>query len=127
MDIWVIMKDLYGYLMENQKGYFTQAISNKLYKSLLIDDRELIEDIDRLLTKNNSIPTVEDIEQFFKNGDGKDKVDDYFEYVTGWLKNIDFTPKDVVMAYSLARSGNQMKIGVVATVIRTIISYYTHA
>lgn len=121
------MKNLYEYMMESQKGYFTQAISNKLYKSLLIDDRERIEDVDRLLTKNNSIPSFEDIEQFFWKGDGKDKVDDYFEYVTGWLKNIDFTPKDVVTAYSLARSGNQMKIEVIATVIRTMISYYTHA
>lgn len=88
----------------------------------MIDDRERIKDIDWLLTKNNSIPSFEDIEQFFKKGAGKDKVDDYFEYVTGWLKNIDFTPKDVVMAYSLACSGNQMKIEVIATVIHAVIS-----
>lgn len=119
------MKNLYEYLMEGQKGYLTRAISNKLYKSLSVDDREHIEDIDRLLTKNNNIPSFEDIEQFFRNG-GKDKVDEYFEYVTGWLNNIDFTPKDIVMAYSLARSGNQMKIEVIATVIRTMISYYSY-
>lgn len=120
------MKNLYEYMMEGQKGYLTQNIRYKLYKSLLIDDRERIEDINRLVTKNNNIPSFEDIEQFFKNGAGKDNVDDYFEYVTGWLKNIDFTPKDIVMAYSLARSGNQMKIEVIATVIHAMISYYKY-
>lgn len=117
------MKSLQEYLTESQKGFLTQTACRKLYKSLLIDDRERIEDIDRFIAYDNTIPSFEDVEKLFWKGEYKDRVDDYYEYVTGWLKNIGFTPNDVVMAYSLARSGKQMKIEVIATVIRTLISY----
>lgn len=116
------MKTLHEYIMEasNPKGFLTAALRKKLYNSLLIDDRERIEDIDRQLSSHNTIPSFEDIEQFFWKGDYKDRVDDYYEYVTGWLKNINLTPNDVIMAYSLARSGKQSKIEVIATVIRAV-------
>lgn len=122
------MKPLHEYINEagkNHNGFLTQQKRIQLYKSLLIDDRERLEDIDRQLSSHNTIPSFEDIEQFFWKGDYKDRVDDYYRYVTGWLKNIKITPEDIVAEYSLARSGKQMKIEVIATVIRSLISYYS--
>lgn len=121
------MKTLHEYIIEagNPKGFLTAALRKKLYKSLLIDDRERIEDVDRQLSSHNTIPSFEDIEQFFWKGDYKDRVDDYYEYVTGWLKNINLTPNDVIEAYSLARSGKQSKIEVIATVVRAVITFYS--
>ncbi len=121
------MKTLHEYIMEagNPKGFLTAALRKKLYHSLLIDDRERIEDIDRFITHDNTLPSFEDIENVFTKGAYKDRVDDYYEYVTGWLKNINLTPNDVIMAYSLARSGKQSKIEVIATVVRAVITFYS--
>ena len=122
------MKQLSIYITEaGQKGRLTQAVSGRIYKNLLIDDRERIEDIDRHLTHRGTIPSFEDIEQFFWKGAGKDKVDDYYGYITSWLKDVNITPGDIVNVYSLARSGKQMKIEVIASVIHALISYYTYA
>ena len=121
------MKTLHEYIMEagNPKGFLTAALRKKLYHSLLIDDRERIEDVDRQLSSHNTIPSFEDIEQFFWKGDYKDRVDDYYEYVTGWLKNIKLTPNDIITAYSLSSSGKQSKIEVIATVVRAVITFYS--
>lgn len=121
------MKPLFDYISEasTPKGFLTAALRKKLYNSLLIDDRERIEDVDRFVTHDNTLPSFEDIEKVFAKGAYKDRVDDYFEYVTGWLKNINLTPNDVIMAYSLARSGKQSKIEVIATVIRAVITFYS--
>ena len=120
------MKNLYEYIMEagEPKGFLTAAKRLKLYQSLLIDDRERIQDINSITAGSNNIPSFEDIEQLFlKNPDYKERVDDYFEYVTRWLKEIKTTPEDIVKAYSLSRSGKQMKIEVIATVVRGLISF----
>jgi hypothetical protein len=121
------MKTLYDYITESTepKGFLTTTKRKKLYYGLLVDDRERIEDVDRLVTHDNTIPSFEDIEKFFNKGAYKDKVDDYYGYVTGWLKNIGLTPNDVIMAYGLARSGRQSKIEVIATVIRAVITFYS--
>lgn len=119
------MKSLREYINEaaGPKGWLTSKKSAELYKGLLIDDRERIQDIERYLPGHNTIPAFEEIEQLFWNGEYKDRVDDYFDYVTGWLKDINLTPKDIVAAYSLAHSGKQSKIEVIATVVRAIISH----
>lgn len=121
------MKNLHEYIMEagTPKGFLTTALRKKLYNSLLIDDRERIEDIDRFITHDNNLPSFEDIENVFAKGAYKDRVDDYYEYVTGWLKNINRTPNDVIMAYSLASSGKQSKIEVIATVVHAVITFYS--
>ena len=118
------MKTLHEYIMEagNPKGFLTAALRKKLYNSLLI---ERIEDIDRFITHDNTLPSFEDIENVFAKGAYKDRVDDYYKYVTGWLKNINLTPNDVIEAYSLARSGKQSKIAVIATVVRAVITFYS--
>lgn len=121
------MKPLFDYISEASapKGFLTTAVRKNIYQNLLIDDRERIEDIDRFITHDNTLPSAEDIEQLFWKGGYKDRVDDYFEYVTGWLKNAKLTPNDVIAAYSLARSGKQAKIEVIATVIRALMDYYS--
>lgn len=119
------MKPLHEYIIEaGQKGFLSSKERLKLANSLMIDDRERIQDIRSITAGSNNIPSFEDIEQlFWKNPDYKERVDDYFEYVTRWLKEIKTTPEDIVKAYSLSRSGKQMKIEVIATVIRGLISF----
>ena len=124
------MKSLEEYINEaaGPKGWLTSKKGAELYKGLLIDDRERIQDIERYLPGHNTIPAFEEIEQLFWNGEYKDRVDDYFDYVTGWLKDINLTPNDIITAYGLTdgltgRSGKQSKIDVIVTVIRAIISY----
>lgn len=121
------MKPLFSYIMEasTPKGFITSAKRKELFNSLSTDDRKRIEDIDHNVTHDNTLPSFEDIEKFFSKGEYKDSVSEYYEYVTGWLKNIGLTPKDIIEAYSLPRSGNQSKIAVIATVIRTMITFYS--
>lgn len=117
------MKSLYEYVNEAKlpKGWLTNAKKKKLVAGLLIDDRERIKDINTYCHCGpGNIPTSEDIANLFWRGQYKDKVDDYYRYVTNWLKDIDVTPEDIVAAYALARSGKQSKIEVIATVIYSI-------
>lgn len=117
------MKSLYEYVNEGmgRKGWLTKAKQRKLVSSLLIDDRERIKDINTALHIGpGRIPLSEDISDLFWRGAYKDKVDEYYGYVTEWLKDIGLTPVDIIDAYSLARSGKQSKIDVIATVIWAI-------
>ena len=116
------MNTLFESIMETTepKGWLTQSIRKKIFRNLLIDDKERIKDINAYCWGN--FPTSEDIEKLFWGNDNyKDKVDDYYGYVTEWLEYANLTPDDVVKAYSLARSGKQSKIEVIATVINALI------
>ena len=112
------MKSLYENEGTSGKGQLTKAKQRKLVAGLLIDDRERIKDINTALHIGpGRIPLSEDISDLFWRGAYKDKVDEYYGYVTEWLKNIGFTPRDIIDAYSLAHSGKQSKIDVIATVL----------
>lgn len=116
------MNTLFEYIMEatSPKGWLTSTIRKKIFGNLLIDDKERLKDI--VAHCRGNFPTSEDIEKlFWSNNNYKDKVDDYFGYVTGWLKNANLTPDDIIHVYSLARSGKQSKIEVIATVINALI------
>ena len=114
------MASLYEYANEGmrRKGQLTKAKQRKLVSSLLIDDRERIKDINTALHIGpGRIPLSEDISDLFWRGAYKDKVDEYYGYVTEWLKNIGLAPRDIIDAYSLAPGGKQAKIDVIATVL----------
>lgn len=114
------MDFLYEYVNEGmgRKGWLTKARRKKLVAGLLIDDRERIKDINTALhIGSGRIPLSEDISDLFWRGAYKDRVDEYYGYITEWLKNIGLTPRDIIDAYSLARSGKQAKIDVIATVL----------
>ena len=114
------MASLYEYANEGmgREGWLTKSRRKKLRASLLIDDRERIKDINTLLHIGpGRIPLSEDISDLFWYGTYKDKVDEYYGYVTEWLKNIGLTPRDIIDAYSLAPGGKQAKIDVIATVL----------
>lgn len=116
------MNTLFECIMEatSPKGWLTTAIRKKIFGNLLIDDKERLKDI--VAHCRGNFPTSEDIEKlFWGHDDYKDRVDDYYEYVTEWLKYAKITPNDVVQAYSLARSGKQSKIEVIGTVINALI------
>lgn len=124
------MRSLREYLNEatGPKGWLTPEKCAELYNGLLIDDRERIQDIERYLPSRDVFNAFGKIERLFWNGEYKDRVDDYFDYVTGWLKDINLTPHDIITAYGLTngltgRSGKQSKIDVIVTVIRAIISH----
>ena len=117
------MASLYEYANEGvgREGWLTKSRRKKLRASLLIDDRERIKDINTVLHIGpGRIPLSEDISDLFWRGAYKDMVDEYYGYVTEWLKNISLTPVDIIDAYSLARSGKQAKIDVIATVLWVI-------
>lgn len=115
------MKSLYENEGTSGKSQLTKAKQRKLVAGLLIDDRERIKDINTALHIGpGRIPLSEDISDLFWRGAYKDKVDEYYGYVTEWLKNIGLTPRDIIDTYSLAHSGKQSKIDVIATVIWVI-------
>lgn len=117
------MAPLYEYTNDGmgRKGWLTKSRRKKLRAGLLIDDRERIKDINTVLHIGpGRTPLSEDISDLFWRGAYKDKVDEYYGYVTEWLKDIGLTPVDIIDAYSLARSGKQSKIDVIATVICAI-------
>lgn len=99
-------------------------MASKLYKNLMIDDRERITDIKQILAGGNNNPSFEDIENLFLKGKYKDAIDDYFNDVTNWLAAVKTTPEDIVKTYSLSHTGNQMKAGVIAQVMHLLISNY---
>lgn len=117
------MKNLFNYITESSNGYLTQEDLEKIWSNLLIDDRERIVDVNRLVSKPNVFASAEDIEQAFWKGSYKNRVDDYFGYVTEWLQYIKRTPKEIADAYSFSRVGKQMKIEVIAQVIRSLIPF----
>ena len=112
------MKSLYENEDMSGKGQLTKSRRKKLVAGLLIDDRERIKDINIVLhIGSGRIPLSEDISDLFWYGTYKDRVDEYYGYVTEWLKNIGLAPRDIIDAYSLAHGGKRAKIDVIATVL----------
>lgn len=74
--------------------------------------------------KTNTNFSMEEIEQRFWKGDLNENVDEYFERISKMLDNAGITPKNISDTYSLARSGKQMKIEVIAQVSWMIIAHF---
>lgn len=117
------MKPLHLYITEAGNPISTSTL-NKIRKGLMIDDRERLQDIIQLTTVHNNLPSIQDIEDLFRKGSYHNRVDDYFEYVTNWLGSVGIKPEVVVNYFSLSRSGEAMKISVIAQVIHALISNY---
>ena len=115
------MKPLHTYITEAGNPISTSKL-NKIRKGLMIDDRERLQDIQQLTSGRNNLPSIQDIEDLFQKSTYRDRVDDYFEYVTNWLGSVGIKPEDVVGYFSLGRSGENMKIGVIAQVIHALIA-----
>lgn len=117
------MKPLHLYIIEAGNPISTSTL-NKIHKGLMIDDRERIQDILQLTSVHNNLPSIQDIEGLFRKCTYSDRVDDYFEYVTNWLGAVGIKPEVVANYFSLGRSGENMKISVIAQVIHALISNY---
>ena len=104
------MKSLLEYVNESMAPSW-----KKIYNQLDDKDRK---EIDLLsLEPDGSIKTIEEIEQMFWKGQLKDKVEEYWDLVNRWIDGF-CTPSEITKFYSLARSGKQNKIEVIATVFK---------
>ena len=112
------MKDIVTKINEskNKKWFNWRLVANDL-------DNETKELLNKVCedTKNNSWYSMEEIEQRFWKGDLKDELDNIWDIVTTKILNIkhkkmayELTPEDVIKQYSLATSGKQSKIEVIA-------------
>lgn len=112
--------------MKDIKEFINEAKSKKWFNWRLVandldnNTKELLKKV-CLDTKNNSWYSIEEIEQRFWDGDLKDELDNIWDIVTTKILNVkhkriayELTPEDVVQQYSLARSGKQSKIEVIA-------------
>lgn len=102
------MKSLFEYVNESKTPNW-----KKIYKQLNDKDRR---ELDLLASEGpGTIRTMEEMEQLFWRGQLKDKVEEYWALVNRWIEGI-CTIDDITYSYSLARSGKQNKIEVIATV-----------
>ena len=111
------MKSLSQYITESSQNLTSDKLQT-IYGSLLIDDKERLVDFKQFIDDNS---TFEDIERAFWRGHYKNDVDDWFDYITDLLTVVNLTPKDIIYYYSLARSGKQMKIEVIAQVLHGLL------
>ena len=112
------MKDIITKIYEskNKKWFNWRLVANDLDN----DTKELLKKV-CLDTKNDSWYSMEEIEQRFWKGDLKDELDNIWNIVTTKILNVkhkkmayELTPKDIIDQYSLATSGKQSKIEVIA-------------
>lgn len=109
------MKSLVEFIHENKKAdLHTATVQKKLAKSMTDQDKSFAKFLYKD-EKNNNVLTMEDVEKLLWKIDDQ-VIDDYYNHVTEILKYVDFTPEQVVNTYSLARSGKQKKIEVIAQV-----------
>ena len=93
----------------------------KIAKSLSKEDKEWIQNY-ALDKKNNQIYTMEELEQRMWKGDLKDQIDDIYERLIDSILYEDnkITARDVIDTYSLARTGKQSRIEVIAQTLYMI-------
>ena len=109
------MKTFSEFIKESQYAdLHAGKIQKKLIKKLTDEDKNFVKFLFHD-EKRNVGRTMEEVEKALWKVDSK-LIDEYFEHVTAILKYVDFTPEQVVSTYSLARSGKQMKIEVIAQV-----------
>lgn len=110
--------------MKNITTYINEAKSinwKKIAKSLSKEDKEWIQNY-ALDKKNNQIYTMEELEQRMWKGDLKDQIDDIYERLIDSILYEDnkITARDVIDTYSLARTGKQSRIEVIAQTLYMI-------
>lgn len=112
------MKKINVYISEaSEKQRLNKIHSSwkKLAKKLSDDDKELVKSI-AIDSKHNNIYSMEEIEQRCYKGDLKDTWNDiYLKLIDNILtRDNGITQKDVIDCYSLATSGKQSMIEVLA-------------
>ena len=112
------MKDIKNYILE-AKNIHSQW--KKLAKKLSKEDKEWIKKY-AFDEKNNQIYTMEELEQRMWKGDLKDQIEDIYDHLIDSILYEDnkITAKDVIDTYSLARTGKQSKIEVIAQTLYMI-------
>lgn len=109
------MKSLVEFINEAKKGVFNNTICSKIIDKLSEEDKELFHNL-RWDDETNGLRTGEEIEYYLYKRCKEEQVDEYFSIVQNALNIVGYTDKDVVDAYSLSRSGKQMKVEVTAQV-----------
>jgi len=112
------MKDIKNYILE-AKDIHGQW--KKLAKKLSKENKEWIKKY-AFDEKNNQIYTMEELEQRMWKGDLKDEWDKMNNYIVDNIltKENGITQRDVINSYSLATSGKQSMIEVIAQTIYMI-------
>lgn len=112
------MKDIITYINESKNCH---SKWKSLVKKLSNDDKEWIKKY-ALDKKNNQIYSMEELEQRMWKGDLKDQWDLMNNYLIDHILTRDngITQKDVIDTYSLATSGKQSMIEVLAQAIYMI-------
>lgn len=123
------MKDIKNYILENIDNSKTSLLEAKdihskwkdVAKKLSKEDKEWIKKY-AIDEKNNQIYTMEELEQRMWKGDLKDEWDLMNNYLIDHILTRDngITQKDVIDTYSLARTGKQSMIEVIAQTLYMI-------
>lgn len=111
------MKDLKLYLESKSIHSKWKEIAKKLSK----EDKEWIKKY-AFDEKNNAIYTMEELEQRMWKGDLKDQIEDIYDHLIDSILYEDnkITARDIIDTYSLARTGKQSKIEVIAQALYMI-------
>ena len=110
------MKDITTYINEGKSINW-----KKIAKSLSKEDKEWIQKY-ALDKKNNQIYTMEELEQRMWKGDLKDQIEDIYAHLVDSILCEDnkIAARDIIDTYSLARTGKQSKIEVIAQALYMI-------
>lgn len=109
------MRSLVEFINEAKKGVFNNTVCSKIIDKMSEEDKSLFRDL-RWDDETDGLRTGEEIEYYLYKRCKEEQVDKYFSIAQKALKTVGYTDKDVVDAYSLARSGKQMKVEVTAQV-----------
>lgn len=109
------MKSLIEYINEAKKRVFDNNICSKIIDKLSEEDKDLFRNL-RWDDETDGLRTSEEIEYYLYKRCKEEQLDEYFSATLAALAFVDYTARDVVDAYSLARSGKQMKVEVIAQV-----------
>ena len=112
--------------MQSIKTYILEAKSihskwKEVAKKLSKEDKEWVKKY-AVDNKSNQIYTMAELEQRMWKGDLKDQIDDIYDHLINSIlnENNKITAKDIIDTYSLARTGKQSKIEVIAQALYMI-------
>lgn len=112
------MKDIKNYILEAKSIHSKwKDVAKKLSK----EDKEWIKKY-AINEKNNQIYTMEELEQRMWKGDLKDQIEDIYDHLIDSILYEDnkITARDIIDTYSLARTGKQSQIEVIAQALYMI-------
>ena len=109
------MKSLVNFINEIRPTDLNSSkIFKKLAKNMSEEDKTFVTTLYKE-ENHNTYRTMEEVEKILWKEDNE-TIDKYFAQIKNILKIVNFTPSQIVDTYSLARSGKQMKIEVIAQV-----------